>query len=59
MSDKQKEAQQVRREKETWRKRAKDLMALDRDERQEKIKRYRGYTAWPKIMEALGEIEEE
>jgi len=27
-------------------------------ERAEKIKRYQGYTAWPKLMEALGEIEE-
>lgn len=59
MSEKQVEAQRQRREAEKWRKRAKDLMALDWDERAEKIKRYQGYTAWPKIMTALGEIEEE
>jgi len=59
MTEKQAEAQRQRRESEEWRKRAKELMALDRDQRREKVKRYQGYTAWPKLMEALGQIETE
>jgi len=59
MTEKQAEAQRQRRESEEWRKRAKDLMALDSDERRAQIRRYGGYSAWPKLMRALGTIEEE
>jgi len=59
MTNKQKEAQCERRDREEWQKKAKELMALDPIERSEEMRRYRTSYAFPKLMEALGEIGED